>query len=233
VRRPSPGTGPNRSGSSAAISTCRPIPSPREPGDLLRYDPAVDVSIEGGTAWRVMYLSESLQGDPIVVTGLVVVPTAPAPPEGRPLVTVAPWSMGIADERAGSHDPNAVGLVLTAPFVDAGYVVTLTDYEGLGTPGRHPYLVGESEGRSVLGAARAATHVPDAAVGDRDAIMGYGKLCEVPWSSERLRPAAASFRRLSRAGGVDRGRRRRRRRRRRRGPPRSRPRRERPSPRRR
>jgi hypothetical protein len=30
----------------------------------------------------------------------------------------------------------------------------------------------------VLGAARAATHVPDAAVGDRDEIMGYGKLCE-------------------------------------------------------
>ena len=41
-------------------------------------------------------------------------------------------------------------------LVDAGYVVAATDYEGLGTPGVHPYLVGESEGRSVLDAARAA-----------------------------------------------------------------------------
>lgn len=31
-----------------------------------------------------------------------------------------------------------------------------TDYEGLGTPGAHPFLVGRSEGRSVLDAARAA-----------------------------------------------------------------------------
>ena len=41
-------------------------------------------------------------------------------------------------------------------FLDAGYVVAATDYEGLGTPGLHPFLVGESEGRGVLDAARAA-----------------------------------------------------------------------------
>ena len=37
-----------------------------------------------------------------------------------------------------------------------GFVVVATDYEGLGTPGLHPYFVGESEGRAVLDAARAA-----------------------------------------------------------------------------
>ena len=31
-------------------------------------------------------------------------------------------------------------------FLDAGYVLAATDYEGLGTPGVHPLLVGESEG---------------------------------------------------------------------------------------
>ena len=44
-------------------------------------------------------------------------------------------------------------------LLDAGYVVAATDYEGLGTPGLHPFLVGESEGRSVLDAARAAHRV--------------------------------------------------------------------------
>jgi hypothetical protein len=73
-----------------------PLPD-GEPGALLRYEPADDVSIVGGTGWRVMYLSETLQGDPIAVTGLVVVPTALALPEGRPLVTVASWTTGIAD----------------------------------------------------------------------------------------------------------------------------------------
>jgi acetyl esterase/lipase len=47
-----------------------------------------------------------------------------------------------------------------------GYVVAATDYEGLGTPGPHPYLVGASEGRSVLDAARAARAlIPEATGG--------------------------------------------------------------------
>ena len=41
-------------------------------------------------------------------------------------------------------------------WLKAGYAVVRTDYEGLGTPGVHQYLVGKSEGRSVLDAVRAA-----------------------------------------------------------------------------
>ena len=37
-----------------------------------------------------------------------------------------------------------------------GWVLTLTDYPGLGTPSPHPYLVGESQGRAVLDSVRAA-----------------------------------------------------------------------------
>lgn len=165
---------PERFGGGDFYSLPEPLPA-AEPGTLLRYESVDDVSIEGGTVWRVMYLSESLQGDPIAVTGLVAVPTAPAPPEGRPLVTVANWTTGIADPCASSHNPNSGPLPLTGPFVGAGYVVALSDYEGLGTPGRHPYLVGESEGRSVLGAAKAATQLPGADVGSRYAIIGYSQ----------------------------------------------------------
>ena len=41
-------------------------------------------------------------------------------------------------------------------WLKAGYAVVRTDYEGLGTPGDHPYLIGVSEGRSVLDMVRAA-----------------------------------------------------------------------------
>ena len=42
------------------------------------------------------------------------------------------------------------------PLIVQGVVVAATDYEGLGTPGPHPYIVGASEGHSVLDAAVAA-----------------------------------------------------------------------------
>jgi pimeloyl-ACP methyl ester carboxylesterase len=39
-------------------------------------------------------------------------------------------------------------------------VVVETDYQGLGTPGDHPYLIGQSEGRNVLDSIRAAAALP-------------------------------------------------------------------------
>ncbi|MEZ0241274.1 MAG: lipase family protein, partial [Chloroflexota bacterium] len=46
-----------------------------------------------------------------------------------------------------------------------GVVVAATDYEGLGTPGIHPYLVGSSEGRSILDAIRGAQNLSEAGAG--------------------------------------------------------------------
>jgi pimeloyl-ACP methyl ester carboxylesterase len=57
-------------------------------------------------------------------------------------------------------------------YLKAGFVVAATDYEGLGTPGIHPYLLGESEGRGVLDAARAARVLPG--VHTSDTVMIYG-----------------------------------------------------------
>ena len=113
-----------------------------------------------------MYLSESVQGEPITVTGLVAVPEAPAPAGGRPVVSVGSGTAGIADTCAPSRftpqlDEAARRLGLgedrgdcLGDFADAGYVVAQTDYEGLGTPGVHPYLVGVSEGRGFPDAAQ-------------------------------------------------------------------------------
>jgi pimeloyl-ACP methyl ester carboxylesterase len=152
------------------------VPDPLPEGDhgsLLRYRPT-STTVAGADAYTMMYLSESVAGDPIAVTGTVLVPTAPAPSGGRPVLTIAHGTSGIADEcapsKSGGSELGAMGR-----YVEAGYLVALTDYEGLGTPGRHPYLVGGSEGRGVLDAARAATQLPEAGAGDRLAIFGYSQ----------------------------------------------------------
>jgi Secretory lipase len=151
-----------------------PVPDD-EHGTLMRYQPVDGLDVGGATAWRIMYVSESLEGEPIVVTGTALVPAGEAPTGGRPVLTIAHGTSGIADECAPSKHPAATELSLMGPFVDAGYLVVLSDYEGLGTPGRHPYLVGESEGRGVLDAALAARQLPDADAGDQLSIFGYSQ----------------------------------------------------------
>ena len=41
-------------------------------------------------------------------------------------------------------------------FLDRGWTVAATDYAGLGSPGPHPYLIGDSEGRAIIDSVRAA-----------------------------------------------------------------------------
>jgi alpha-beta hydrolase superfamily lysophospholipase len=152
-----------------------PDPLPDVPhGTLLRYE-QLDTKIDGGTAYRVMYASESVQGEPIAVTGEVAIPTGTPPAEGWKLLSVAHGTTGIADDCAPSKESGDSYLALASSAVQSGYAVAISDYEGLGTPGVHPYLVGESEGRGVVDAAITAHQLPDAKVSKRYAIWGYSQ----------------------------------------------------------
>jgi pimeloyl-ACP methyl ester carboxylesterase len=155
-------------------ATPEPLPE-GDHGTLVRFAEADEVEVPGGTAYRIMYLSESLEGDPIVVTGIASVPTAEAPDGGRPQITVSHGTTGIADECAPSKDPARTEFSLVSGTLGDEFLVAATDYEGLGTPGRHPYLVGESEGRSSIDALLAARQLPGAEGGDRFAIAGYSQ----------------------------------------------------------
>jgi pimeloyl-ACP methyl ester carboxylesterase len=59
-------------------------------------------------------------------------------------------------------------------WVDDGYVVVRTDYEGLGTPGGHPYMNGESAANTVVDIVRAARQL-DPAVGNSWIAMGHSQ----------------------------------------------------------
>lgn len=156
------------------------------PGDILtsepssfQYTPGVPTPTK---AWKITYRSTAADGQSNMVSGTVIVPddgkTTP-----RPLITYAVGTVGLGDKCAPSAGFPG-GTTTEAPLVNAalvrGYAVVVTDYEGLGTPGDHTYMVAKAQASAVLDAARAAQRHPEAAqygVGP-DApvgIMGYSQ----------------------------------------------------------
>src|SRR3954462_7505330 len=130
----------------------------------------------------VLYSSRTPQGAKDAISGSVSVPRGKPPKGGWPVITWAHGTTGVADICAPSRDgldPSAntgetyINGDLNA-WLDAGYAVLRTDYEGLGTPGKHPYLIGTSEGRSVLDIVAAARQL-DPNISKRYLIAGHSQ----------------------------------------------------------
>lgn len=127
-------------------------------------------------AWAVAYVLEAVTGQPAAATGLLVVPPGPAPASGWPVVVWAHPTRGTADACAPSGDgPDAIADL--AAWLAEGWAVVAPDYEGLGVPGHHPYLVADSGAEGVLRAAQAATEVDGAGVvpGGPVALVGFSQ----------------------------------------------------------
>lgn len=125
-------------------------------GSLI-HNSKQDVPAYGASKYLVLYRSTGLKGEKIAVSGMVFVPPGEMPDGGWPIVAWAHPTSGIVPKCAPSQayfgNDQVQGL---QQLLSQGYVVTATDYPGLGTPGPHPYLIGESEGRAVLDSIRAA-----------------------------------------------------------------------------
>lgn len=112
----------------------------------------------------VLYTSKSLSGKTVAVSGSVSVPKGKAPKGGWPIISYGHGTTGIADKCAPSrntangpaHDYISYTDDIMNEWLKAGYAVARTDYQGLGTPGLHPFLVGTSEGRGILDIVRAS-----------------------------------------------------------------------------
>jgi pimeloyl-ACP methyl ester carboxylesterase len=154
-----------------------PLP-PGEPGDIIWIAPLI--TPRGMVGWRVLYHSQSVAGADIAESGLVYAPdddatTNASSGDERVVFAWAHGTTGLGDTCAPSKDPGAGSSQLAAQYVQKGFVVAMTDYEGLGTPGVHPYVVGLSEGRSMLDAVRAAQHIPQTRAGDQTIIAGHSQ----------------------------------------------------------
>lgn len=115
----------------------------------------------GATATRVLYRSTSGDGARgTEVSGVVFTPKGVPPEGGWPIVSVGHGTTGVTDECAPSLYPNLLGTIGTvAPFLEQGMVVAVTDYEGIGTPGAHPYLDPDAAAYNIVDAVRAARNV--------------------------------------------------------------------------
>jgi len=96
-------------------------------------------------------------GQEVQATSLVFTPNTPPPAGGWPIVVWAHGTTGVADACAPSKAALADSTKdLISKLLAAGYVVVAPDYEGLGTPGIHPFLNVKSEAFSITDAVVAA-----------------------------------------------------------------------------
>jgi pimeloyl-ACP methyl ester carboxylesterase len=157
-----------------------------KPGTILTSEPMTLAASLGAVATgkRITYVSTEPSGNPIVVSGVVLTPRSQIrqshPENATRTVAWAHGTTGVADQCA----PSATDHLdlpayddythVVAGYVSQGWTVTATDYPGLGTPGPHPYVVGESEGRSVIDSVRAARNV-NPTLSDKWVVSGHSQ----------------------------------------------------------
>jgi acetyl esterase/lipase len=145
------------------------------PGTLLQ-EQEIPGAPFGAAAYHVLYRSTGMDGQPIMVSGIVVIPVDSVPPGGRPIVAWAHPTTGVVPRCAPSEAlfrfQQIQGL---RDMLEHGFIVAATDYPGLGTAEPHPYLVGVSEARSVLDSVRAARQLPGAYASARFAVWGHSQ----------------------------------------------------------
>ena len=140
---------------------------PKEPGVFLREELLEpDQSIPGAAkGMRVLYTSTDGLGGELVspVSGALFLPKGNAPEGGWPIVLWSHGTVGIADVCA----PSWTGYVpfhekYLKQWLDQGYAIVASDYQGLGTSGTHPYLATRPAAYSNLDIVRAvqSTHHP-------------------------------------------------------------------------
>jgi Secretory lipase len=176
---------------AALTAACAPPPPPSfytppadlpdRPGDVIG---TAETQFGTGTAassTAIKYRSTDATGQPNYVTGTLLVPRAAWTGAGpRPVVAFAPGTQGLGDDCAPSKWLPAgtfYGIPDVQAMLDRGWAVAVTDYEKLGTPGDHTYVVKDAEAHALLDIVRAAQRLPGSGVAADApvAIWGYSQ----------------------------------------------------------
>jgi pimeloyl-ACP methyl ester carboxylesterase len=144
--------------------------------------------------WIITYRSTSTTGQPITVSGTVIVPNGAN--ANTPVIGYAPGTHGLGDQCAPSRHLEAgdesEGLLIHQ-YATRGYAVAVTDYEGIGTPGPHTYMAGRSEGNATLDVVRAAMRLSGTGLSrtTKVAIVGYSQGGHAAGWAAQLAPSYA------------------------------------------
>jgi len=160
-------------------------------GQVLKQE-RISTPIAGAEAWRIAYVSSDLEDRKTISTAVVVAPRGKAPEGGRPVITWSHGTTGTAVNcgpsqvndparplnlyfRVGGDSWTDYGLPALEQFIKAGYVVVGTDYQGLGSPGKHQYGVALTNGRDAVNAARAVGTMKETGAGRKVVAIGWSQ----------------------------------------------------------
>ena len=152
----------------------------------------IATSVKGAQAWKIAYISSDVAGRKTIATGTIIAPVGPSPKEGRPILAWAHGTTGSAQNCGPSQiiDPTAAlneyflmdgnswtdyGIPNGQEFINQGYVVVATDYQGLGGGGKHQYAVAQTNGRDVINSARAASSMKEVGAGKKTVVYGWSQ----------------------------------------------------------
>ncbi|KPW60016.1 Secretory lipase [Pseudomonas caricapapayae] len=132
---------------------------PSRPGELLRSEPLTPQQGLKNAALNIRILYTSTDGRSnglIAVSGALFIPEGTPPKGGWPLMAWAHGTVGSADvcapsfARRSDRDTRYLN-----EWLGRGYAIVATDYEGLGTPGLHPFGLSSPLAYGVLDSIRA------------------------------------------------------------------------------
>ena len=160
-------------------------------GQIIKKEP-IKTSLKGAQAWKIAYISSDVSERKTIATALIIAPVGPAPIEGRPILAWAHGTTGSAQNCGPSQviDPTRAlnqyflmdgnswtdfGIPNGQQFINEGYVVVATDYQGLGGGGKHQYAVAGTNGRDVINSARAASSMTEVGAGKKTVLYGWSQ----------------------------------------------------------
>lgn len=160
-------------------------------GQVIKKE-KITTAVKGAQAWKIAYISSDVAGRKTIATGIMLAPVGPAPKEGRPILAWAHGTTGSAQNCGPSQiiDPTRplnqyflvdgdswtdFGIPNGQEFIDQGYVVVATDYQGLGGGGKHQYAVAQTNGRDVINSARAASSMKEVGAGKKTIVYGWSQ----------------------------------------------------------
>jgi hypothetical protein len=160
-------------------------------GEIVTNEPLtnLDSSVRdlAGDARRATYRSTSgISGAGTEVSGIFFIPKGDPPAGGWPVISLAHGTTGLNPDCAPSAQPHLLGYSgSVAGALSLKAAVALTDYEGLGTAGQHPFLEPKTAAFNVIDAVRAIRSLFPA-TSARWLAYGQSQGGQAVWSANEL-----------------------------------------------